>query len=286
MDAESGGGGTLRAPKLVVKRNEKTIIANPIKPYLTSTNALSSTQLTNSTDLATNTPNDLGSTQQPNSMDLDTNTQEEVKETYSREHFGPYLVMAHGKKGSSMRLVIVEMVKEGGVLSFWRGNGINILKLTPETGLKFACYDAVKHKIKGNQKEFTIYQRFIAGSAAGCVTQTVLYPMEVVRTRLTLRKTGQYSGMVDAAMKMYKIEGRRCFFLGYCANVIGIIPFAGVDLSVYETLKETYRSKWKDPSPPSVIVLICGVISSFLAQSTSYPLGLVRTKLQVQVHPE
>lgn len=57
---------------------------------------------------------------------------------------------------------------------------------------------------------------------------------QVLKTRLTLRKTGQYSGMADCARQILKTEGVRAFYRGYLPNTLGIIPYAGIDLAVYE----------------------------------------------------
>ena len=62
----------------------------------------------------------------------------------------------------------------------WRGNGINVLKIAPESALKFMAYEQAKRVIKGsNTRELTIYERFVAGSFAGSFSQTVIYPLEV-----------------------------------------------------------------------------------------------------------
>lgn len=57
---------------------------------------------------------------------------------------------------------------------------------------------------------------------------------QVLKTRLALRKTGEYSSIVDAASKILQREGWRSFYRGYIPNLLGIVPYAGIDLAVYE----------------------------------------------------
>lgn len=60
----------------------------------------------------------------------------------------------------------------------------------------------------------------------------------MLKTRLTLRKTGQYSGMFDCAKKILRKEGVKAFYKGYVPNLVGIIPYAGIDLAVYEVHRQ------------------------------------------------
>lgn len=63
--------------------------------------------------------------------------------------------------------------------------------------------------------------------------------------------------------------------------MLGILPYAGIDLAVYETLKKKYLKKHEITDQPSLLVLLgCGSASSTLGQVCSYPLALVRTRLQ------
>lgn len=167
--------------------------------------------------------------------------------------------------------------------SLWRGNFINVLKIAPESAIKFAAYEKVKRLIRGNEKrQLTIYERFLAGACAGGVSQTAIYPLEVLKTRLALRKTGQYTGILDAANKIFRTEGLRSFYRGYIPNMLGIIPYAGIDLAVYETLKKKYLKQKGGEQPGILVLLACGSTSSTLGQVCSYPLALVRTRLQAQ----
>ncbi|KAF7657061.1 hypothetical protein LDENG_00032430 [Lucifuga dentata] len=177
------------------------------------------------------------------------------------------------------------MVKEGGVQSLWRGNGVNVLKIAPETAIKFTAYDQIKHVIRGNNetRNLKIHERFIAGALAGAMAQTAIYPMEVLKTRLTLRRTGQYSGIAHCAKQILQREGVTAFYKGYVPNMLGIIPYAGIDLAVYETLKYSWLQRNKGLTDPGVMVLVgCGAISSICGQLASYPLALIRTRMQAQ----
>ena len=73
------------------------------------------------------------------------------------------------------------LLKEGGVNGLWRGNGINVLKIAPESAIKFGAYDMLKKMVRGNtDRELQLYERFICGSLAGGISQTIIYPLEVL----------------------------------------------------------------------------------------------------------
>ncbi|XP_061594619.1 mitochondrial adenyl nucleotide antiporter SLC25A24-like [Cololabis saira] len=199
-------------------------------------------------------------------------------------------MQVHSSKSNKISLVggFKQMLKEGGVASLWRGNGINVLKIAPETAIKFMAYEQYKKLLASEPGKVKTHERFMAGSLAGATAQTAIYPMEVMKTRLTLRKTGQYSGMFDCAKKILKKEGVKAFYKGYIPNILGIIPYAGIDLAVYESLKNLWLSKYaKDTANPGILVLLgCGTISSTCGQLASYPLALIRTRMQAQASLE
>jgi len=47
-------------------------------------------------------------------------------------------------------------------------------------------------------------------------------------------KSGQYKGILDCGLKIFKENGAKALFKGYIPNLIGIIPYAGIDLTIYE----------------------------------------------------
>jgi solute carrier family 25 phosphate transporter 23/24/25/41 len=57
-----------------------------------------------------------------------------------------------------------------------------------------------------------------------------------LKTRLVLRKTGEYKNILDCIQKIKQREGLGAFYKGFIPNFLGIIPYAGIDLAVYEVI--------------------------------------------------
>uniref|UniRef100_G1S1D1 Solute carrier family 25 member 23 n=1 Tax=Nomascus leucogenys TaxID=61853 RepID=G1S1D1_NOMLE len=183
-------------------------------------------------------------------------------------------MQVHASKTNRLNILggLRSMVLEGGVRSLWRGNGINVLKIAPESAIKFMAYEQIKRAILGQQETLHVQERFVAGSP------------QVLKTRLTLRRTGQYKGLLDCARRILEREGPRAFYRGYLPNVLGIIPYAGIDLAVYEMLQCFWLKSGRDMGDPSGLVSLSSVtLSTTCGQMASYPLTLVRTRMQPKV---
>ncbi|XP_006149615.1 calcium-binding mitochondrial carrier protein SCaMC-1 [Tupaia chinensis] len=179
---------------------------------------------------------------------------------------------------------LIEMVKEGGVISLWRGNGVNVIKIAPETAVKVWSYEQFKRFIANEGARLEPYERFASGCLAGATSLSLTYPLEVLKTNLNISKTGQYSGMVDCARKIWKFEKISGFYKGFIPSLLSVIPYAGVDISANELLKTYWLNTYAE-NPGLMILLGCSAFSNLCGQFVSYPLFLVRTHMQVQGIP-
>jgi solute carrier family 25 (mitochondrial phosphate transporter), member 23/24/25/41 len=135
--------------------------------------------------------------------------------------------------------------KEGGLVGFFRGNGLNVLKVAPESAIRFYTYEMMKTFIvdaKGGEEKADIggMGRLLAGGIAGAVAQTAIYPMDLVKTRLQTytHASGKVPSLGTLSKDIWVQEGPRAFYRGLIPSIVGIIPYAGIDLAAYETLKE------------------------------------------------
>lgn len=186
-----------------------------------------------------------------------------------------------GKQKMTIAEGVRKMSAEGSVRSFFKGNGTNVVKIAPETAIKLTMNDVYKRMLTEDLDEITPAQRMTAGAMAGATAQAIIYPLELVRTRLAVCPTGTYCGIADTARKVLAQEGWRAFYRGMLPSMLGILPYAGVDITAFEMLKEHLLDVY-DGRPPAHMILGAGMLSSSVAQFSAYPLALVRTRLQAQ----
>jgi hypothetical protein len=79
-----------------------------------------------------------------------------------------------------------------GVRGLFRGNGVNCMKVMPETAIKMFVFDMAKSALNSDPNLVSGPQRFVAGGFAGAVSQIVVYPLEVIKTRLNLSPASMY----------------------------------------------------------------------------------------------
>ena len=175
--------------------------------------------------------------------------------------------------------------RDGGWAAFWRGNGANVAKVVPETATKYVAFDALKKTLASDPGNATVLERFAAGGMAGAAAQTVVYPLEIVKTRVSLSAGG--CSMATVIAGVLRAEGARGLFKGLTPSLVGIFPYAGIDLMTNSVLKDALAAKYAEVGrDPGVAELLgCGMASSTSAMLVTYPLNLVRTRLQASGMP-
>ncbi|XP_078447555.1 calcium-dependent mitochondrial ATP-magnesium/phosphate carrier protein 2-like [Wolffia australiana] len=184
---------------------------------------------------------------------------------------------------------VKDLWKEGRLKGFFRGNGLNVVKVTPESAIKFYSFEMLKTVIVNlrgqDMNDIGASGRLIAGGLAGAIAQTAIYPVDLVKTRLQTHgcEAGRAPHLGKLSRDIWVHEGPRAFYRGLFPSLLGIVPYAGIDLAAYETLKDLSRTYILDNSEPGPLVQLgCGTISGALGASCVYPLQVIRTRMQAQ----
>ncbi|EMF09222.1 mitochondrial carrier [Sphaerulina musiva SO2202] len=189
----------------------------------------------------------------------------------------------------------------GGVRSLFAGNGLNVIKVMPESSVKFGAYEASKRaiaKLEGHDdpKRIKGSSSFVAGGIAGMIAQATVYPLDTLKFQMQCEivKGGEHGTRLiwHTAKKMWARNGVVAFYKGLPMGLIGMFPYAAIDLGIFDTLKKRAikRNRARNPSikhdedalPNNFSLALMGGFSGAFGASIVYPLNLLRTRLQSQ----
>jgi solute carrier family 25 (mitochondrial phosphate transporter), member 23/24/25/41 len=80
-----------------------------------------------------------------------------------------------GQPSRGMLAGLRSIYAEGGMGAFFRGNTANVLKIAPETSIKFISFDLLKGYVARDRGNATGAERFVAGGGAGAIGQVAVY---------------------------------------------------------------------------------------------------------------
>ena len=124
-------------------------------------------------------------------------------------------------------------------------------------------------------------RRFVAGSLAGATATLVTYPLDMVRARMAITHKNMYTNLPNAFWKILSAEGAFTLYRGASPTILGVIPYAGCSFFTFETIKKWYRDTYHT-SPTPIQRLAAGALAGLVGQTTSYPLDVVRRRMQTE----
>lgn len=185
-------------------------------------------------------------------------------------------------RGPGLRDLCRYIYQNGGVAAFWRGNGVNCLKAGPEQAAAFSARQFYVSNICQDPSDPTFAENCAVGSLAGVTAQALLYPMEVVKTRMAVAECHEYSGIADCFRQSVRRGGFRDLYVGLGANIVGIVPHRGLEMGTFFTLHRAARHRYGEHAPPLIATMGISFVASMVSQVVTYPLNLARTRLQTQ----
>ncbi|KAM9977187.1 hypothetical protein ACTFIR_011045 [Dictyostelium discoideum] len=187
-------------------------------------------------------------------------------------------------KGRGIIQSLKTMYATEGFIGFFKGNGTNVIRIAPYSAIQFLSYEKYKNFLLNNnngQPHLTTYENLFVGGAAGVTSLLCTYPLDLIRSRLTVQVFGnKYNGIADTCKMIIREEGVAGLYKGLFASALGVAPYVAINFTTYENLKKTFIPK--DTTPTVGQSLTFGAISGATAQTLTYPIDLIRRRLQVQ----
>ncbi|XP_074060798.1 mitochondrial coenzyme A transporter SLC25A42 [Macrotis lagotis] len=183
----------------------------------------------------------------------------------------------------AFKLIYFTYLNEG-FFSLWRGNSATMVRVIPYAAIQFSAHEEYKlilGRYYGFQGEaLPPWPRLVAGALAGMTAASLTYPLDLVRARMAVTPKEMYSNIFHVFIRMSREEGLKTLYRGFMPTILGVIPYAGLSFFTYETLKKFHHEHSGRSQPYPFERMIFGACAGLIGQSASYPLDVVRRRMQ------
>ena len=157
-----------------------------------------------------------------------------------------------GLKGAALvRQTAVKMYGDGGLRACYRGLTMGLIGMFPYSAIDMGTFEVLKKSYKNyyarrdsvheDDIEVGNIATGIIGASSGAFGASVVYPLNVVRTRLQTQGTAMhpatYTGIWDVTKKTIQREGYRGLYKGLTPNLLKVAPALSITWMVYENSK-------------------------------------------------
>ncbi|KAJ2544505.1 Mitochondrial carrier protein ymc2 [Coemansia sp. RSA 1933] len=183
-------------------------------------------------------------------------------------------------------------IRNDGFGGFYKGTTTPLIGVGLCVSIQFLVVEHMKRTFgqmnktpKGQAAVLTAPQLYMAGAAAGIANSVVSGPVEHIRVRLQVQTAGasaQYKGPVDCIRQIYRGAGLGGIYKGQLPTMIREFNGYGMYFLAYEALvqRAVARTGGARSELSSGEVCLYGAAAGFAMWLTSYPIDVVKSKLQ------
>ena len=185
-------------------------------------------------------------------------------------------VQQNSKQYNSFIGSFSSILKKNGVTGFWKGNGVNCLRVMPHTGIQFASYEYYKRYLVKTDNKLNVRDRLLSGTCAGVTAGTFTHPIDIVRIRLQTQPN--INTIKQAISNVYSERGLLSFYKGYVPAMCSLGPFIAINFATYDTLKTYLSINYPERINAPSSILLMGATAGLTAQTICYPLDTIRRR--------
>jgi Mitochondrial carrier protein len=210
----------------------------------------------------------------------------------------------------------------------WRGNGLNIARIVPVLALQTVAYHYLQSSISSSNNNTSSSssssgssssssnealpleaKHLIAGGLAGATANVLTTPLEVVRARYTVDRSG--ASLQQTVATLLSSDGSRGLLRGIVPTTLWAFCYIGTSYTIMAVLKPLYSDRALSSDQRSALqqqqhsstsnsssssssssgtcsnsvnhksALYCGLVAGLCGQAVAFPFDTIRRRLQV-----
>ncbi|KAM9343416.1 mitochondrial carnitine/acylcarnitine carrier protein [Pholidichthys leucotaenia] len=121
----------------------------------------------------------------------------------------------------------VQLYKDQGIRSVYKGTVLTLIRDVPSSGLYFLTYEYLKNLLTPEGQsvsQLSTPKILLAGGVAGILNWTIALPPDVLKSNFQTAADGQYQGLIDVLRTLLREEGPGALYKGFNAVFLRAFP--------------------------------------------------------------
>ncbi|XP_014500528.1 mitochondrial arginine transporter BAC2 [Vigna radiata var. radiata] len=186
--------------------------------------------------------------------------------------------------------ILRNVVANEGPTALYRGMAAPLASVTFQNAMVFQIYAILSRAFSSSDlvNDPPSYKGVaLGGFCSGAIQSMILSPVELVKIRLQLQNTSQSietrKGPMKVAKNIWRIEGLRGMYRGLGITMLRDAPAHGLYFWTYEYAREKLHPGCRRSCEESLnTMLVSGGLAGVVSWVLSYPLDVIKTRLQAQ----
>lgn len=150
-----------------------------------------------------------------------------------------------GKKYNGMASAGIDMWREGGLRSLYRGTIATLARDIPGSAAYFWAYEAVYRSLKPTDGSgISPGAVLFSGGMAGVAMWVIAIPPDVIKSRIQAAPAGTYKGFVDCGVKIVAKDGVPALFRGLGPALLRAFPANAAGFLGRAAALEAMKNLW------------------------------------------
>lgn len=121
-----------------------------------------------------------------------------------------------------------------------------------------------------------------AGSIAGIMEHTVMFPVDAIKTRMQVAGAGEaYRGLLSSISMVTSSEGVSALWRGVVSVVLGAGPAHALHFAVYETITSLGQKNGHASVPSAKISALAGAAATITSDACMTPFDVIKQRMQL-----
>ena len=129
------------------------------------------------------------------------------------------------------------LYREGGARKLYRGLTATLMRDVPGSITYLGCYGILRQLLPQQDGALNTMSVLFAGGCAGVAQWSIIFPLDTIKTRMQIARSGVYTDVMHVARDLWRTEGLHAFYYGIApaickAFLSNALCFLGVETAL------------------------------------------------------